>query len=155
MLPDLTIQSAYIGCCLLGYDENGTLQAVIIWNAGDVVHTLVALPPDRRDQYPGKMALLDGVEGWGNPVTEEPAFYRQSRYDEGRYAVNHVKIVDIPTPGQAVQVSAPSAASPVLAAAESNDLDACVQRRVDAVHADDPEALVRADMLEEFEHDCK
>lgn len=137
------------------YDDTGTLQAIIIWNAGDVVHTLVALPADRRDQYPGKMALLDGVEGWGNPVTDEPAFDRQSRYDGGGYAVNYVKIVDIPAPGQVVQVSAPPAPTPALAAAESNGLDACVQRRVDAVHAEDPEALIRADMLEEFEQDCK
>jgi len=139
------------------YDDTGTLQAIIIWNAGDVVHTLVALPADRRDQYPGKMALLDGVEGWGNPVTDEPAFDRQSRYDGGGYAVNYVKIVDIPAPGQAVQASAPPTPTiaSALAAAESNDLDGCVQRRVDAVHAEDPEALIRADMLEEFEQDCK
>lgn len=36
----------------------------------------------------------------------------------------------------------------------SGDLDSCVQRKVDAVHAEDPDALIRADMLEEFEQDC-
>ncbi|MNP81163.1 hypothetical protein D3C76_1794520 [compost metagenome] len=51
-----------------------------------------------------------------------------------------------------VPASAQAAAAPVAAA--SNDQDSCVQRKVDAVHAEDPDALIRADMLEEFEQDC-
>lgn len=57
--------------------------------------------------------------------------------------------MDIPAPGQ--MVAAALSPAPVLASAPVNDLDNCVQRKVDAVHAEDPEALIRADMLEEFE----
>jgi antitoxin component YwqK of YwqJK toxin-antitoxin module len=137
------------------YDRNGELEAVLMWNAGVVVSTVVNLPADRRSQYPGKMAMIDRNWGWGSPVDEIPDFGEPSRSGGGGYAIDHVTIVDIPAPGQAVQASAPPASSPALATEESNDLDTCVQRRVDAVHAEDPEALIRADMLEEFEQDCK
>ncbi len=140
------------------YDRNGELQAVVIWNSGEVVNTLVNLPSDRRSQYPGKMAMLDRMGGWGNPVEEIADFERPSRYDGGGYAIDDVTIVDIPAPGQTVaavaKATAPSPA-PLLASVPGNDLDNCVQRRVDAVHAENPDALIRADMLEEFEQECQ
>jgi hypothetical protein len=63
----------------------------------------------------------------------------------------------LPAPGQA------SAAGATLASSEptvailgiSGDSGTCVQGKVDAVHAEDSEALIPADMLEEFEQDCK
>lgn len=138
------------------YDRNGDLEAVLVWNAGQVVSTVVNLPTDRRSQYPGKMALIDRNWGWGSPVDEIPDFDTPSRSGGGGYAIDHVTIVDIPAAGQAIQLAQvePSTA-PVVASAPSADTDACVQSRVDAIHAVDPEALIRADMLEEFEQDCK
>lgn len=135
------------------FDRNGELQAVVVWNTGEVTHTLVALPADRRSQYPGKMALLNPNWGWGNPVQEIPDFDTASRYDGGGYAIDHITIVDIPAPGQAIQMQ--PAKPQVVAAAASNSLDNCVQQRVDAVHAENPDALIRSDMIEEFEQDCQ
>jgi antitoxin component YwqK of YwqJK toxin-antitoxin module len=138
------------------FSDNGELQAVIFWNAGSVNQILVSLPPDQRNQYPGKMGLFDGNEFWGSPVQADPDFSKPSRYNAG-FATRYEQLVDIPAPGQPMQASnvpasAQAAAAPVAAA--GNDQDSCVQRKVDAVHAEDPDALIRADMLEEFEQDC-
>jgi len=135
------------------YNEKGELQALIVWNAGKVSNTLVALPVDRRSQNLGKMALLDRDWGWGNPVHEDPDFEKSSRYDGGGYAIDQIKIVNIPAPGEVIQFE--PAPAQVVASAPNNGLDNCVQQKVDAVHAEDPDALVRADMLEEFEQDCR
>lgn len=136
------------------YGSNGELDAVVVWNAGKVTNTIVNLPSDRRSQYPGKMAMLDFNMGWGNPVEAIPAFERPSRYDGGNYAIDYAKIFDIPTTGQPIQNLATH--NPALAVASKNsNFDICVQHKVDAIHAENPEALVRADMLEEFEQDCQ
>lgn len=141
------------------YDRDGQLAAVVVWNAGKVTHTLVNLPNDRRSQNPGKMALLAPNMGWGNPVQEIPDFETPSRYDGGGFAIDYATIVDTPAPGQAIQTQlAPSQPGQTLAQAPapaSGNQEACVQQRVDAVHAEDPEALIRADMLEEFEQECQ
>lgn len=136
------------------YDRNGELAAVVVWNAGKVTNTIVNLPSDLRSQYPGKMAMLNPNVDWGSPVEEIPDFESPSRYGGGGFAVDYATIVDIPAPGQLIQ-NLPTQKPVLAAASSSNNLDACVQQKVDAVHAENPEALVRADMLEEFEQDCQ
>jgi hypothetical protein len=100
------------------------------------------------------MAMLDRNVGWGDPVEEIPDFETPSRYGGGGFAIDYATIVDVPAPGQPIQ-SQPAQKMVLSAASSVNNIDACVQQRVDAVHAEDPDALVRADMLDEFEQNCQ
>lgn len=136
--------------------DKGELQTVIFWNNGKPTQILAALVPSLSAQYPGKMALVDN-DRYGSGVTSIPDFEESSRFSGEGVRGENLRLVDIPAPSQE------SAAGPTLVSSEptvvipgiGGDSDSCVQQRVDAVHAEDPDALIRADMLEEFEQDCK
>ncbi len=161
------------------FSDSGELQAVIFWDKGEVRQILAKLLPEQRSLYPGKMGVVESLISPRNPVNEDPRFVESSDYVSAREGALYEQFVDIPAPGQAVLTidapvevpvvsrvdypmtqamvigNAPNNDQATEAQADSNgDLSSCVQRRVDAVHAEDPEALVRADMLEEFEQEC-
>lgn len=136
------------------FSDKGELQAIIVWNAGQVSQVLVTLTPDLRQQHPGKMGLLGGFQQWANPVREEEAFDKDSTYVGAGFVSRYEQLVDIPAPGQAIVTTPPQATVATSSGNSTRDRESCVQRQVDAVHAEDPEALIRADMLEEFEQSC-
>lgn len=161
------------------FSDNGELQAVIFWDTGEVRQILAKLLPEQRSQYPGKMGVVESLISPRNPVNDNPRFVESSNYVPAREGALYERFVDIPAPDQAVPTidapvnvpvatpedypltqamvtsNAPRNDQASAAQADTNgDLSSCVQRRVDAVHAEDPEALVRADMLEEFEQEC-
>lgn len=137
------------------FSDNGELQAVIFWDAGKASQILVALPPDQRSQYPGKMGLIDVDSQW-SPVKENPDFNEPSYVGAG-FTTSYEQLMDVPAPGQAMQTrAAPVNAQVAAGPTDTNgDFDSCVQHKIDAVHAEDPDALIRADMLEEFEQNCR
>ncbi|MCD7037317.1 hypothetical protein LRQ11_02400 [Pseudomonas sp. MAFF 311095] len=136
--------------------DKGELQAVIFWNNGKPTQILAALAPSLIAQYPGKMALVD-YDRYGSGVTSIPDFEEASRFSGEGLRGENLQLVDIPTPSQTSAAGATLASSEPTVAIPGigGDSDSCVQQRVDAVHAEDPDALIRADMLEEFEQDCK
>lgn len=136
------------------FSDEGDLQALIIWNAGEVSQILIALPPDLRSQYPGKMGLINHFQP--NAVGEEPDFSKSSHFFISGYANRYEELVDVPAPGQAVQTSNVPASVQMASSGvnSSGDQDRCVQLKVDAVHAEDPDALINADTLGEFEQEC-
>lgn len=136
------------------FSNKDELLAVIIWDEGKTSQILVALPPDQRSQHPGKMGLL--LDEWSHLVDENPDFSEPSRYVGVGFAKRYEQLVDVPAPDLAVQTSAaPVNAQVATGPADTNgELDSCVQRKVNAVHAEDPNALIYADMLKEFKQDC-
>ncbi|MCS4250044.1 toxin-antitoxin system YwqK family antitoxin [Pseudomonas sp. BIGb0164] len=136
------------------FSDKGDLQAIIVWNAGDASQVLITLAPDLQQQHPGKMGVLGGFQQWANPISAERDFNKPSAYVGTGFVSRYEQLVDIPAPGQAININPPPeqvAASPQR---NSGDRESCVQRQVDAVHAEDPDALIRSDMLEEFEQGC-
>ena len=138
------------------FSDKGELQTVIFWNNGKPTQILAALAPRLRAQYPGKMTLVDDDQ-YRSGVTSIPDFEVPSRFSGEGMRGENLQLVNIPAPGNASAAGAvfaspePTVAIPVI----SGDSDTCVQLKVDAVHEEDPDALIRADMLEEFEQDCK
>jgi hypothetical protein len=102
------------------------------------------------------MALVD-YDRYGSGVTSIPDFEEASRFSGDGLRGENLQLVDIPTPSQTSAAGATLASSDPTVSIPGIDADSdgCVQQRVDAVHAEDPDALIRADMLEEFEQDCK
>jgi antitoxin component YwqK of YwqJK toxin-antitoxin module len=136
--------------------DNGELQAVIFWNNGRPVQILASLAPALRAQHPGKMALVDDDE-YGTGVTSVPDFEQPSRFSTQGVRGENLQFVDVPSPTQASAVGEvlPASAPVVAIPGVSANSDSCVDQRVEAVHAENPDALIPADMLEEFEQDCK
>lgn len=82
----------------------------------------------------------------GRLVAYSPELAHDSRYEVG-FSPDFIGLMDIP---------AADAQLIAFANGPSQEaLDACVQARVDAVHAEDPEALIRYDMLQAFESECR
>ncbi|WP_454910594.1 toxin-antitoxin system YwqK family antitoxin [Stutzerimonas chloritidismutans] len=137
------------------FSDKGELQAVIFWDSGNAIQTFAALPADQRSQFPGKMGLVDGYH-YGVTVRESSAFNEPSRYMGENHTRHFERLVDMPVAGQVSQAS--GAAISHHEAANSSDVNeesqSCVQRKIDDVHADNPDAWIRADMLQEFEQDC-
>ena len=131
------------------FNAQGELDGVIFWDSGKISQILAALPADQRSQYPGKMGVVVAYSSDPSGLFSEPSNYNgvNARY---------VDLVDIPAPGQVAQTSNAPADEPVTISQvdTSGDVDSCVQGRIDAVHAENSDALVRADMLEEFKQEC-
>ena len=136
--------------------DKGELQAVIFWNNGKPTQILAALAPSLSAEHPGKMALID-EDSYGSGVASTPDFEEASRFSGQGVRGENLQLVDIPALGQASAAGATLASSEPTVAIPGvgGDSDSCVQQKVDAVHAEDPDALIRSDMLEEFEQDCK
>lgn len=136
--------------------DKGELLAVIFWNNGRPAQILAALNPSLSAEHPGKMALVD-ENRYGSGVTSNPDFEEASHFSGQGIRGENLQLVDIPVPGQAsaARVTVASSEPTVAISRISGDSGTCVQEKVDAVHAEDSEALIAADMLEEFEQDCK
>ncbi|KPN91311.1 hypothetical protein AL066_13520 [Pseudomonas nunensis] len=134
------------------FDEKGQLLAHLQWTDGKLTGAIVRLSKTQRPDHPGKMGVIDlRMSGYGSPsVEEDPDFFTDSSYEEP-YNVQFVALIDPPTANQAVTATAATAVANKKSQA---DIDACVQKQVDAIHAEDEEALIRSDMLEEFEQGC-
>lgn len=139
------------------FNDNGELQIVIFWNAGKPAQILAALAPSLSAQYPTKMAQLSNYQEYGSGVTSVPEFERASRFSIQGIRGGDLQLVDIPAPNQALVAEQKPVASQSIdeVPSPSVDSDNCLQQKIDAVHAENPNALIRADMLDEFEQDCK
>lgn len=138
------------------YDDDGELQAIIFWESGNVTQKLVALPPEQRRQFPEKIGVLDKYS-YSNPVEEKANFEEPSRFIGANYARQFEQLVDIPIAGQFAKVDEANVKiqQPSISSTQNIDPETCVQNKVDSIHAEDPEALIRADMLQEFEQECQ
>lgn len=133
------------------FDKQGELLAHLQWNSGKLTGAIVRLPKTQRPDHPGKMGVMDlRMGGYGNPLEEDADFFTDSTYEE-HSNMDFLAFVDPPTPDQ---TATPTVATAAAGKKSQADIDACVQKQVDAVHAEDEEALIRADMLEEFEQGC-
>jgi hypothetical protein len=137
-------------------NDEGEPQSVIFWSDGMVTQAVAVLHPTLRAQYPGKMAVA-GFDRYSSGVTPIPEFEEPSRYPGAGMRGDNLQLVDVPSAGQmpVVDVLLASSEPSVTIAAAGADTDSCVQRKVDAAHAENPDALIPADMLDEFEQDCK
>jgi antitoxin component YwqK of YwqJK toxin-antitoxin module len=137
-------------------NDRGELRAVFFWNNGKPTQIFAALDPKLGALYPGKMALVED-DRYGSGVTSVPEFEEASRFSGEGVRGENLQLASIPAPGQtSAAMAASAAADPAVAMpAIGGNSDSCVQAKVDAVHAEHAEALIPADMLEEFEQDCK
>ncbi|NMZ76646.1 hypothetical protein HBO32_26360 [Pseudomonas nitroreducens] len=145
------------------FDNKGELKAIIVWKAGVVKQLLLTLPPELSAKYPGKVALIPDRNQWPWPVRDERDFEEASTYFGDRFVARFEQLVDMPAPGQVanaksdygLEVNTDELNTVASAEASNSDVDACVQKKSDAVHAENTEALVTHDMLEEFTQECQ
>lgn len=136
------------------FSDKGELQAVIFWDSGKATQIFAALPADQRSQFPGKMGLVDEFH-YFDPVEENSDFKEPSRYVGGNSTIRFEKLVDIPLVLQTPKNSLKETINNNKKSPNASEVsESCVQRKIDAVHAENSEALIRADMLQEFEQDC-
>lgn len=137
------------------FDEQGELLALVEWNAGKPTAAATRLPRMLQEQHPGKMAALSpaSLQDFNSPIRAVADFFANSTYAE-TFGQSYDHLIDTPTPGAAL-ASAPVAEADAAPGKSQTEVDACVAQRVDAVHQDNPDALIRYDMLEEFEQECR
>lgn len=139
------------------FSDKGELQAAIFWEVGTETQVLSILPPKARGQHPGKMAVVGDVSGFYRSVTAIPDFEVQSSFSGDSNTYNSQIFADIPSANGVAPVGSGQANQPEAAVAipsSTGGSDGCVQQKVDAVHAEDSDGLVTADMLDEFEQGC-
>ncbi|MHD0644841.1 toxin-antitoxin system YwqK family antitoxin [Pseudomonas aeruginosa] len=142
------------------FSDSGELQAIIVWDNGYASQLLLPLPPELRSKYPGKMALLTKSGNYSWPVHDMRYFEEVSRYtgDGDGYARNYQDLVDVPAAGQLAKTDPNAVLLQSVADLEGSEstssVDACVMKKSDAVHAENPDALVTHDMIEEFTQEC-
>ncbi|MHC8287438.1 toxin-antitoxin system YwqK family antitoxin [Pseudomonas sp. XS1P51] len=134
------------------FDQQGELMAHLQWADGKLIGAIVQLPKTQRPDHPGKMGVMDLRMNsyYSSPLEGDPDFYKDSLYDE----YSNFQFQAFIDPPSANQAAMPTVTSMATGKKSQADIDACVQKQVDAVHAEDEEALIRADMLEEFEQGC-
>lgn len=152
------------------FDKSGDLKAILVWKAGAVQQLLLTLPPELSAKYPGKVALIPNRNQWPWPVRDEQDFEEDSTYYGDRFVARFEQLVDMPAAGQVANAKSGyglevntdelnTVASAETSSSESTDVsssavDACVMKKSDAVHAENPDALVTHDMIEEFTQEC-